>query len=152
MALRFPDPFHSVEENREITIGYTLAVERLFLWPTVSVVIGYESLARERRPNESEDNMKKGSQKTSDNDLRQEYDLSKLKGGIRGKYYRKAVAGTNLMLIEPELAEIFPDAESVNRALRVLADAAEASAAPARRRRNAGNKSIDPSPRKTRRG
>jgi hypothetical protein len=51
-------------------------------------------------------------------DLRPEYDLSQLKGGARGKYYRQAVAGTNLVLIEPELADIFPDSESVNNALR----------------------------------
>ena len=51
-------------------------------------------------------------------DLRPEYDLSQLKGGARGKNYRQAVAGTNLVLIEPELADIFPDSESVNNALR----------------------------------
>ena len=79
--------------------------------------------------------MKKASPKKLDDDLRPEYDLSQLKGGVRGKYYRKAIAGTNLVLIEPELAKVFPNAESVNRALRVLADAAEAVASPARRRR-----------------
>ncbi len=54
--------------------------------------------------------------------MRPEYDLSKLKGAVRGKYYRQPTAGTNLMLIEPELAKIFGDAESVNRALRLLVD------------------------------
>jgi hypothetical protein len=68
--------------------------------------------------------MKKTSVKKNNNDLRPEYDLSKLKGGVRGKYYQRAIAGTNLVLIEPELNEVFPDTESVNRALRVLADAA----------------------------
>jgi len=79
--------------------------------------------------------MKKASAKRLDDDLRPEYDLSQLKGGVRGKYYRKAIAGTNLVLIEPELAKVFPNAESVNRALRVLADTAEAVASPSRRRR-----------------
>ena len=79
--------------------------------------------------------MKKASAEKLDNDLRPEYDLSNLKGGVRGKYYKKAIAGTNLVLIEPELAEVFPDAESVNRALRVLADIAAAVARPSRRRR-----------------
>jgi hypothetical protein len=68
--------------------------------------------------------MKKTSRKQNNDELRPEYDLSKLKGGVRGKYYRRATAGTNLVLIEPELIELFPDSESVNRALRVLADAA----------------------------
>jgi hypothetical protein len=71
--------------------------------------------------------------KASDDDLRPEYDLSKLKGGVRGKYYRRAVAGTNLVLIDPDLANIFPDSESVNRALRLLADAAAAAAGSKRR-------------------
>jgi len=78
--------------------------------------------------------MKRVSAKKIDDDLRPEYDLSQLKGGVRGKYYRQAMAGTNLMLIEPELAEVFPDAESVNRALRFLVDTAEAAAGAARRR------------------
>ena len=68
--------------------------------------------------------MKNTSAKKNNSDLRPEYDLSKLKGGIRGKYYRRAIAGTNLVLIEPELTNVFPDAESVNRALRLLADTA----------------------------
>ena len=78
--------------------------------------------------------MKKASAKRLDDDLRPEYDLSQLKGGVRGKYYRQAVAGTNLMLIEPEIAEVFPDSQAVNRALRLLLDTAEAAARPARRR------------------
>jgi hypothetical protein len=72
--------------------------------------------------------MKKPSAKPVDDDLREEYDLSQLKGGVRGKYYRQAVAGTNLVLIEPELARVFPDTESVNRALKLLVDAAAAVA------------------------
>jgi hypothetical protein len=40
--------------------------------------------------------MKKKSARRNDDDLRPEYDLSKLKGGVRGKYYREATAGTNL--------------------------------------------------------
>lgn len=42
--------------------------------------------------------------------------------------------GTNVVLIDPELAALFPDSESVNRALRVLADAAQAAAASKERR------------------
>lgn len=53
-------------------------------------------------------------------ELRREYDLTALKGGVRGKYYERAMAGTNLMLIEPEIAEVFPDSGAVNKALRGL--------------------------------
>ena len=84
--------------------------------------------------------MKKALEKKLDRDMRREYDISKLKGGVRGKYYRQATGGTNLMLIEPELAKVFRDAESVNRALRLLVDTAEAAADPARRRPAARNK------------
>jgi hypothetical protein len=97
--------------------------------------------------------MKKASAKRIDDDLRPEYDLSQLKGGVRGKYYRKAMAGTNRMLIEPELAEVFPDAEPVNRALRFLVDTAEAAAGPARRRQGAPpNKRMQPTRHKPSRG
>jgi hypothetical protein len=85
--------------------------------------------------------MKKASAKKNSNDLRPEYDLSKLKGGVRGKYYRKATAGTNLVLIEPELTNVFPDTESVNRALRLLADTA-ASATGKTQRGKAANKRL----------
>jgi len=51
-------------------------------------------------------------------DLRSEYDFCTLKGGVRGKYYKRAIAGTNLVLLDPDVARIFPDAKSVNRTLR----------------------------------
>jgi len=53
-------------------------------------------------------------------DLRREYDLSKLKGGVRGKYAARYRAGTNLVLLSPDVAEHFPDEQSVNTALRTL--------------------------------
>lgn len=68
--------------------------------------------------------MKKASLKKTNDKMRAEYDLSKLRGGVRGKYYQRATIGTNLVLIDSELAEVFPDSESVNRALRLLADTA----------------------------
>jgi len=71
--------------------------------------------------------MKRESKKKTSDGLRPEYDLSKLRGGVRGKYYKEATAGTNLVLIEAELAEVFPDTESVNRALRLLVDTAGAA-------------------------
>ena len=79
--------------------------------------------------------MRKASTKSTKDDLRAEYDLTKLKGGVRGKYYQLARRGTNLVLVEPELAKIFPDTASVNRALRVLLDAAGAGTVRARRSR-----------------
>jgi hypothetical protein len=71
--------------------------------------------------------MKKASNRKTPDDLRPEYDLSQLGRGVRGKYHARATAGSNLVLIEPDLAAFFPDAKSVNRALRLIADAAQAT-------------------------
>lgn len=51
-------------------------------------------------------------------DLRSEYPPELIKGGVRGKYAERYKKGTNIVLIEPDLHELFPDSESVNRALR----------------------------------
>jgi hypothetical protein len=83
--------------------------------------------------------MKKVLLQKNKDDLKPEYDLSQMKGGVRGKYYREATAGTNLVLIEPELAGVFPDAESVNRALRLLADTAQSATAKKSVRRKSSN-------------
>ena len=48
----------------------------------------------------------------------EEYDFSK---GIRGKYAKRYAEGTNVVVIEPDVAKIFPDHDSVNQALRSLA-------------------------------
>lgn len=58
-------------------------------------------------------------------ELRPEYDLSKLKGKVRGKYVERYKQGTNVILLEPDIAESFPDSESVNNALRMLIDVAQ---------------------------
>jgi hypothetical protein len=52
-------------------------------------------------------------------DVRQEYDFSK-RSGVRGKYIQRYRAGTNLVLLSPDVAEHFPDERSVNKALRTL--------------------------------
>ena len=86
--------------------------------------------------------MKKASAKRNNDELRPEYDLSKLKGGVRGKYYRQATAGTNLVLIEPELTDVFPDTESGNRALRLLAETAISATGRRSNRGRAPNKRL----------
>ena len=70
--------------------------------------------------------MKKKTEKPQVRDeLRREYDLSKLKRGVRGKYTVRYRAGTNLVLLSPDVAEYFPDEQSVNKALRNLIRAAK---------------------------
>ncbi|MEJ2746146.1 MAG: hypothetical protein P8123_10760, partial [bacterium] len=58
-------------------------------------------------------------------ELRPEYDLSKLKGGVRGKYAKRYCKGTNLVRLEPDVARIFRNDASVNKALRSLIKIAE---------------------------
>ena len=54
-------------------------------------------------------------------ELRPEYDLAELlKGGKRGKYASQYQQGTNLVLLAPDVAEVFTDEESVNEALRLV--------------------------------
>jgi len=50
--------------------------------------------------------------------LREEYPEDLIKSGVRGKYAKRYREGTNLVLIDPDLHKVFPDSESVNRALR----------------------------------
>ena len=54
------------------------------------------------------------------NEIRPEYDVSKMSGGVGGKYEERYRAGTNVILLDPDAAEAFPTADSVNEALRLL--------------------------------
>jgi hypothetical protein len=53
----------------------------------------------------------------SDPDMLEEYDFT---GGVRGKYAKRYAEGTNVVVIDPDVAKYFPDHESVNEALRSL--------------------------------
>lgn len=58
------------------------------------------------------------SKKTNDdNEMLDEYDF---KGGVRGKYVERLSARKNIIVLEPDVAEVFTDSESVNQALRAL--------------------------------
>jgi hypothetical protein len=63
--------------------------------------------------------MKKKSERKDE--LRPEYDMKSLfKGGVRGKYADRYRAGTNLVLLEPEVAKAFPNDKVVNEALKLV--------------------------------
>ena len=64
--------------------------------------------------------MKRRTNKISD-ELRPEYDLRQLfKGGVRGKYARRYHAGTNLVLLDPDVRKAFSSERAVNEALRLV--------------------------------
>ncbi|HEU4562570.1 MAG TPA: hypothetical protein VFS20_32370 [Longimicrobium sp.] len=64
--------------------------------------------------------MSNPSEKTDE--LLPEYDLTteQLRDGVRGKYAERYAAGTNIVKLDPDVAKVFPDSESVNEALRAL--------------------------------
>ena len=65
--------------------------------------------------------MKKNNTSEIEDELRPEYDLRELlQGGVRGKYVDRFRAGTNLVLLDPDVAKAFPDEAAVNEALRMV--------------------------------
>jgi len=62
----------------------------------------------------------KNIEKDEEDDLLPEYDFSQMKGAVRGKYVERYREGTNLVLLDPDVAAAFPDAKAVNDALRQL--------------------------------
>jgi hypothetical protein len=58
--------------------------------------------------------------------MRAEYDFS---GGVRGKYYDAYNQATNIVVLDPDVAEVFRDSASVNEALRLLTKIAKSTAA-----------------------
>jgi hypothetical protein len=65
--------------------------------------------------------MKKVAKAKRDRDLLPEYDFSR---GSRGRWARRCREGSNVVLLDPDVAGVFPDARSVNQALRALMDIA----------------------------
>ena len=64
-----------------------------------------------------------------EDDLKPEYDLDALGKGVRGKYYERYHEGSNVVVIEPDLAKEFPNARAVNDALRKLLELRKAGTA-----------------------
>ena len=60
-----------------------------------------------------------------EDELRPEYDFSQLEGGVRGKYVERYRAGTNLVFLDPDVAQAFPTEDAVNEVLRLLMQIAQ---------------------------
>ena len=77
-------------------------------------------------------------------ELRAEYDFAKMKGGVRGKYVRRIRdEGTNVVLLDPEVADAFPSEATVNEALRGVLNTTRA----VRRSGGLPNKALQPTSR-----
>ena len=62
--------------------------------------------------------MKKPTERRDRSEMRPEYDFASMAGGIRGKHYEEYRRGSNVVLLEPDVAEAFPTEAAVNEALR----------------------------------
>ena len=64
-----------------------------------------------------ESNMSPKNNPEAEDEMRDEYDFS---GGVRGKFYQEYMKGTNVVLLDADVAEVFRDSKAVNQALRTL--------------------------------
>jgi hypothetical protein len=74
--------------------------------------------------------------KIDSSELRPEYRREDLGPGVRGKYLEAYRAGTNLVLLSPDVAKVFTSEELVNQALRHLIEVAQKSVSPTKRPRH----------------
>lgn len=78
--------------------------------------------------------MSKVSARGMRDDLRPEYDFAKLKGAVRGKYYRRLLKeGSNIVVLDPDVAEVFRDSAAVNDVLHFLLNVARSIRRPSMR-------------------
>lgn len=69
--------------------------------------------------------MKKTGEDEMEDELRPDYDIVHMREGIRGKYVEQYRSGTNLVLLDPDVAQAFPNEAAVNEALRLLMQIAQ---------------------------
>jgi uncharacterized DUF497 family protein len=114
LELTISDPDHSIGECRFLSMGTHYATACL-LYHILSVRTVSALSVLGRHPQRNGGSM---SQKDDQDTMREEYNFS---GGVRGKHYEAYRQGTNLVLLEPDVAQIFKDSATVNSALRMLA-------------------------------
>jgi uncharacterized DUF497 family protein len=137
LSLNMPDPDHSEDERRFLVIGRSGA-SRL-------IVVAYAERPRElassalaSRRSANRTNMRttrtKAKVSTDAGTMRPEYDFSK---GVRGVTAGRYAQGTNVVLLDPDVAEVFPDSRAVNEALRTFARLARSERAKTKHKRTA---------------
>lgn len=120
LSATFDDLDHSSDEFRMITVGFSSRGRLLVVSHTerqkTSALLALVLQQRMRGTD-----MKTNPEETPD-ELRPEYDFDYSKA-VRGKYYRQLIEqGSNVIVLDPDLAEFFSDSVSVNEALRSLLD------------------------------
>jgi uncharacterized protein len=132
------DPRHSVGEVRVALLAHSESGRLLAVMFTERAVTAFVSSALGERLVASIANMKKPAKRPTrvgTDDILPEYDFSK---GRRNPYAARMAAGSHIIVLEPDVAAVFPDAAAVNGALRALASIIRERRPPAspRRRRS----------------
>jgi uncharacterized DUF497 family protein len=137
LSLNMPDPDHSKGEQRFLVLGMS-EKSRLVVVSTLNGPPGHESSAPDSPPATNGETMRTNNSKKRTADtgtMRSEYDFSNAVRGVTAARYAK---GTNVVLLDPDIAELFPDSRAVNEALRTFARLARSPRRPkARTRRTA---------------
>jgi hypothetical protein len=123
-GVSFADPDHSEGEVRFISLGFS-AQGRLLVVAILNATGKSVSSAPARLRRRSGGSMSRN----DDDEMRAEYDFS---AGVRGKHHEQYRAWTNVVFLDPDIANVFRDSESVNRALRMLLDLAKSQLPPDR--------------------
>jgi len=125
LAVIFDDEDHSADEGREIIIGHSL-LNRLVLVCFTERQNGDVRILRANSPAKNEKTMKKAraskTRKNVDSEMRPEYRFDYRKGRPN-RFASRANDEALIVLVDPDIAEVFPNSESVNRALRALISA-----------------------------
>ena len=118
LSLTVSDPDHSEGEQQFLTVGMSHR-RRLLVVTHTSGVHGFESSQPAALRGASELPMSEKSKKeNAAHEMRAEYDFSE---GQRGKYAARFKEGAIVVVLEPDVAAVFPNSESVNAALRKVA-------------------------------
>src|SRR5206468_10305324 len=119
LSITILDPDHSDSENRFVDKA-CLIVWNCSWCRTPNARTGFESSAHDERHGRNAKIMKKQSRRKRSEDkdtMRREYDFS---GGVRGKHAAKYAEGTNVVVLEPDVAREFRTTEQVNETLRAV--------------------------------
>lgn len=123
LAILSPDPDHSVGEMRFLLLGSSnrarvLVVAFAERSPRTRIISARPATRASANAMKKTSKAPNGESDTDRDTMRPHYDFS---GGVRGATAARYAQGTNLVLIDPDVADIFPDGPSVNEALKALA-------------------------------
>ena len=115
LSVTIPDPDHSEDDERWVTMGLSNR-HRLLVVVHLKKRKRSGSLVSEQQSALSGGNMKKGTRRNDK--IRNHYDFT---GGVRGKYSHRYAEGTNVVVLDPDVARLFPNRQAVNETLPAVA-------------------------------